>query len=957
MSDLNIEHFDQFFQELHGKHSFPWQRNLTAQVLHSGWPEVIDLPTASGKTACIDIALFALACKAASPRRIFFVVDRRVVVNEASIRMRHIAERLDSARHGVIAQVAQRFREMSGGRDAAPLSIYELRGGIYRDQSWVRSALQPAVITSTVDQVGSRLLFRGYGVTDNVLPIHAALIANDALILLDEAHCSKAFAETLSRLKEYRGEQWADQPLGTPFASVEMTATPSRPPKEEPFRLSAEDRKPEHLGQRLRAPKKTQLVLQKGKVGELERLARVLTNQALDVAINVEGVRRIAVMVNRVATARLVWQALREAGKRTSLVIGRMRPIDRDDLNIQLDSLKAGKDRVDDAEPWFIVATQCLEVGADLDFDALITECASMDALLQRFGRLDRLGKFGRAVARVVALMGQVDEKQPDFVYGGALAKSWQWLRRIAEKNKTDLNFGIEAGDNEPGTVPQFWKALAQSERELLTIDLPSAPVLLPSHVDALAQTSPKPAVEPSIDLFLHGPQRGNADIHVVWRADLDGLSPDLWFDIVAICPPVSAEAMSVPIWEFLRWLRRQKAGSEEADIEGMSSAEEVTEILDPAKDILIWRGEESTSDLRKLRPGDTVVIPAAYGGGRTLGHTLVDDGPGLDCGDRAFFETRKKIRLRLHTKLVELWPQQPSQARLLALINQNEYLWNDLREAILDYREEATAGVLRLPDWLEIASLEILSNPQRMFIETAYPANLRALAIEGRARVRVTGLIDGDGDGNEMSAGLFIALDRHLKDVAREVETLQHLVPEPLARALEDAARWHDCGKADMRFQTLLYGGDHCAATFAPQLLAKGKFFPGASRRIAEQSELPFGFRHELLSLTMVSAEAAIKERDVVLHLIASHHGRCRPLAPVVHDEGGDSLSFDGLELSTEDRLARAAHRLDSGVADRFWALTRRFGWWGLAYLEALLRLADWSASESENQEMSRAK
>src|SRR5208282_1102604 len=101
----------------------------------------------------------------------------------------------------------------------------------------------------------------------------------------------------------------------------------------------------------------------------------------------------IAVIFNRVASARAAFSRLRvEAGAETILLTGRTRPYDRDRLieNYQ-HRFKAGRAR-DGDQPLYVIATQCIEVGADFDFDALVTECAALDALRQRFGRLDRLG-------------------------------------------------------------------------------------------------------------------------------------------------------------------------------------------------------------------------------------------------------------------------------------------------------------------------------------------------------------------------------------------------------------------------------------------------------------------------------------------------------------------------------------------------------------------------------------
>lgn len=148
--------FAEFFRALWGEDAFPWQTALARHVLANEWPASIDPPTGAGKTALIDLGLYLLTFperKARAPRRIFYVVDRRVIVDEAHERAVEIAEKIQAANSGVLAAIKSRLIEL-GGHSEQPLQVSVMRGGLPRDVAWARSPAQPAVIVTTVDQLG-----------------------------------------------------------------------------------------------------------------------------------------------------------------------------------------------------------------------------------------------------------------------------------------------------------------------------------------------------------------------------------------------------------------------------------------------------------------------------------------------------------------------------------------------------------------------------------------------------------------------------------------------------------------------------------------------------------------------------------------------------------------------------------------------------------------------------------
>ncbi len=976
---MTSDQFPAFYQAVHGYPPFPWQVRLARRVAEEGWPGVLALPTAAGKTSAIDIAVFALALQAnrplsarTAPLRIFLVIDRRLVVDQGFLHADKLRFALENPGQlagaspegvAVVREVGAALRRFGGLR---PLHVTALRGGMYRDETWTKAPNQPTVCVSTVDQVGSRLLFRGYGVSQFAQPVHAALTGNDALYLIDEAHLSQPFLETLGAVRRFRGAPWAEHPLSAPFQVVEISATPHTQGAR--FALADEDRGNEELNRRLSAPKPARLV-------EPARFEQEAAQVALAACSG--EVKIVGVVVNRVASAREIFGRLPgEPFGDKVLLTGRIRPWDRDQLLGRcLDRVQAGRQRTPADRPLFLVATMTVEVGADLDLDYLVAEAAPLAALRQRFGRLDRLGRFGRAAGAVVLRKAQ----GPDPIYGDELAATWEWLRGRAGENDGVLDFGINALDGLISRSPT--PPPASTPRR--------APALFPAHLDALVQTSPAPTPSPDVAPFLHGAEAlDSADIQIVWRADLEPDREEEWLDVVTAAPPRSREALSLPANAVRTWLRGVEP-AEVADIEGTSARPERQAAGRP---VLRWRGPDP-DDSRVIgphgvRPGDTLVVPSVYGGADEFGWNPGSCQPVVDVGDLCVNDmangapddgSRRLIRLRL-PQGGGAWrapppdingqggPSLAEQVRgLKRLLDEGDEIGDALDELL-------TALAARgLGDPLATAALAQMAKAKPRVVP--YPAGvvLTARVRPGFFQPGLRGTEEpaetDDGtdvdDTSSLRAGTYqpvpVSLARHTDGVVRWVRSFTDglKIGDEVRAVLGHAARLHDLGKADRRFQFVLYGDEP-----GDVLLAKsGKDLDAGPReQVRRLAGLPRGFRHEFVSVALVRnhseqllGDLSEGHRRLVAYLIGTHHGRGRPFVPVIREGNGrakpEPVALDWAGCSLCGSADHQLWRLDARWADMFWELVHRYGYWGLAYLEAVLRLADTTRSAEEQR------
>lgn len=928
MADLTAEDFGAFFSDIHGQAPFPWQERLTRQVLSDGqWPEVIDLPTGTGKTSVLDTAVFALAARPDRfPRRVVFVIDRRIVVDQVYERADRIRKRLADADTDVLRRVRDRLGEISGGE---PLDTAALRGGALILDEWTKRPDQPWVVVSTVDQFGSRLLFRGYGVSPGMRPIHAGLAGNDCLVVLDEVHLSRPFAETLAEIAESQNSG----PLPRRFQVVEMSATPSNPAARR-FTLTDGDLAgSEELRRRVEAAKQAELVIGKSKKPSHEEVPPTvlkIVKSGLD-----ERVRSVGVVVNRVRTARETHKALTASGYKSHLITGRMRPLDRVQA-LDLISGAVDPDRArSNGELEIVVATQSIEVGADFSFDALITECAPVDSLKQRFGRLDRRGNYAAHAGQpartwILGVKSVLEAKNPDPVYGESVKATWNELERRSESGGP-----IDVGPRSPDLMSFPDDSIAPHRQ---------APLLLPTHMQAWAQTSPVPVVDPPIDWFLHGMDNSQEpDVAVLWRWDRSG-------EALRLVPPRTAEYLQVPVGAIRSWL----SGGAEAPVADVGApagelGRDTADQPDSPSNWVRWRGfhDDPEDDVhpRDIRPGDILIVDPGRGGITAGNWDPGSTEPVTDLGDMAQLAYGRRAALRLDPRI----------------FGETAELRGISAPPLPTYEPEAATPKERVEDWMATA---VKSSDSGWLAEAIgkLQGNCRIEQIGETgsddayfiiAQQSIDDLTFDDSDQSSSFTGTKVSLRRHLDGVGdRAAEFARRLnLDEAIQEDLRLAGQLHDVGKVDRRFQRQMVGADPVKEAMLDEPIAKS--LPGV--RTSPRGWPPV--RHELSSVAMAESNPEIsamaRDWDLVLHLVGTHHGRARPLPPIVEDPEPETLSFD-----------HAGHRMesDSGglvdspmaieMADRFWHLVARYGYHGLAWLEAILRLADHRQSAEERGE-----
>ncbi|MGD9675842.1 MAG: type I-U CRISPR-associated helicase/endonuclease Cas3, partial [Candidatus Bipolaricaulia bacterium] len=776
------------------------------------------------------------------------------------------------------------------GPTAGPLQLTRLRGGAELGQRPLEPS-QPTIVFATVAMFASRWLFRGYGSSRSMRPVDAALAGIDTLILLDEAHLSRPLLDLARKLRECDIGNPATVIGGARSWPLMVSLTATGEPAADRFDLDSAD---------LAHP----IVQRRANAAKTMRLLDV-SERALPVRLAASAVELLdqrghgsscIVFVNSPKLARQTAAEFQKVASKHRgafellLATGRMREREAQVVRSRLLADDGAPSRRDSTvmreHGLVVVATQTLEVGADLDFDLLVTETCGRRALVQRLGRLNRLGETSCAAG---AIVHPTDRKSPG-IYGEEPEAVWQELRAAQHDGMVDVSpLQLSAILGVPEDEPQ------------------RTAELLHAHLWEWAKTSLPPVGEAPVELFFAGFDEQRGRVSLFWRSHLPA-------DGVRLFPGVrQSEVVEVPLWE----LRDALSGAETSEVRRLADD----------------RASLETVSIEVLRPGDDVVLPVDLGlydvnGWNPAAGDSVLDVSFLDSG----------VLLLDQSAVAHLAPGAPIPAALAGL--------SDLGEDGLSREEERDLVAELLGDlrtarhhpWLAdgewVGYLERLSDDVQRPIDDV-PFLRQCPEVRGLLEIRAEAFEEMSFDVASLS------LRQHHDAVASTAYAIASAlgVDRDLVGSIREAARLHDLGKADPRFQRWL-GAD------AGELLAKSQTPRSRIERERVAAGWPKGGRHELVSARTLATRPdswspePSWDVDLIIHLVAAHHGWGRPLVPPVEDVAPPVFSVRVGDAAVE--VGGGLGQTDWDQPQRFRGLCERYGYWGLALLEAILRQSD---------------
>ena len=609
---MSLPSYTRFFDALTGFSPRAYQEELARRLQTGEMPDLIDAPTGTGKTSAAFAAwLYSVVTETLAarqedrprrvPLRLYYTVDRRVVVDGAYETVLTIIERITTSDDEAIIVFRELMRDLFDiGPDDDLIQVCRLRGGLEHSQSadYLRDPHRPAIILTTVDMGLSRLLFRGYQLSPRRRSIEAGLAAIDCLWVVDEPQLVGQGLTTLKVLSD-REIATEDRFGGhvPPLRVISMSAT-SHVPGDSPvsWDQDEEEQRDPALAHRRCQREAVPVVVEQTADKPLD----ALTAASKELVGSMQDGESAVVFCTTVVTARSVHARLasvcRKAGVKTYLLTGGMPGRLSTQIVRDLAPVHTGAQRDPHAAPILVIATSTLEVGADLDFDHLVTQTAEAGSLIQRLGRVNRVGAREKGSVRVIHSTFRVDP-----IHGEAAT-------RVAE-----LLEGAQ-------TLGEVQRRLRETDEPQLLRRAQQVPILLPPSVlRAYTRTAGSPHDTP-VAPFIRSLDDPVAECHLVVRQGVELMSTvngsALVEDFQDTPPHLPTEAWSIKMADLSK-------------VVGQLVNNSPLVLLDPAQTSppeLIY----STAQLSQVRPGDVLVV-APQGVDKALGVP----GAGVDLSDR----------------------------------------------------------------------------------------------------------------------------------------------------------------------------------------------------------------------------------------------------------------------------------------------------------------------------------